>query len=82
MESSSHDEPVQPTREQDELFILHVKNFLEARPSHQRVLADAFLLALPTVERWSRGRNLPDSLSLRVRVMGWIWNHNCKCECS
>ena len=70
-----------PTPAMDELFVLHVKNFMEAKPSHLRIMADNFLLALPTIERWSRGRNLPDDLSLRARVMGWIWNHNCICKC-
>ncbi len=73
--------PARPTPAMDELFILHIKNFVEAKSSHQRVLADNFLLALPTIDRWSRGRNLPDDLALRVRIMGWIWNHHCFCKC-
>ena len=81
MEPDSGNEPVLPTPAIDELFALHVKNFIEAKPSHLRVMADSILQSIPALERWSRGRNLPHSLPLRVRIMDWIWNHNRDCKC-
>jgi len=81
VKTDNHHKPIRPTLAMDDLFVLHVNNFVNTKPSHQRVMADAFLLALPTIDRWSRGRNLPNDLSLRGRVMGWIWNHNCICKC-
>ena len=81
MKPDNGSEPVLPTPAMDDLFVMHVKNFIEAKPSHLRVMADALLLALPTIERWSQGRNLPHSLPIRGCVMGWIWNHNRDCKC-
>lgn len=74
--------PAEPTPQQNELFHLTVKNFVDTAKSHRRVLANSWLsLALADIDNWSKGENLPE-LSKRAGVMGFIWNHNCNCKCS
>ena len=58
-----------PTPAMDELFRISVAHFLEDKPTHLRVLADGILVAVPSIERWSRGLNLP-RLVMRVRIHG------------
>ena len=80
MEPDSGSKPVLPTQAMDDLFVLHVKNFLEAKQSHLKVLAKEVEASLPMIEKWSRGKYLPP-LAVRPAIMDWIWNHNCDCKC-
>ena len=76
-------EPVVPTPQQNELFHLTVRNFVNTAPSHRQVLIDSRLsLAGADIDKWAEGRELPDDMALRVHIMDFIWNHYCKCRCS
>jgi hypothetical protein len=75
--------PAEPTPQQNELFHLTVRNFVNTASSHRQVLVDCRLsLAGEDIDKWTEGQNLPASLARRGCIMDFIWNHYCNCRCS
>ena len=73
----------EPTSQQDELFNLTVRNFVNTAPSHRQVLAKSYLLlTLADIDKWTEGKDLPDDLPKRAHIMDFIWTHYCRCKCS
>lgn len=74
---------INPTHQEDELFHLTVRNFVNSAPRHRRILAESRLL--PTyidIDKWVEGQGLPEDISRRVQVMDFIWTHYCHCKYS
>lgn len=68
---------VKVTPAQNELFRICVENFVKVKPRHYNLIADFTESVL--------SKNRPDDLpglTLRVRIMNFIWNHNCNCKCN
>lgn len=74
--------PKPPTKAQDELFQLHIKNFIAKSPKHLDLLRENWQASNNTIRRWARGRKLPEKMEIRVRIMDYIWNHHCYCKCN
>ncbi len=76
-------EPTPPTPQQNELFQLTVRNFVNTAPSHRQALIDCRLsLAGADIDKWTEGLDLPTDLARRVHIVDWIWNHYCTCKCA
>ena len=74
--------PITPTLQQDELFHMIIRNFVNTALSHRQVLADSWLsLSFADVDKWVRGEDLPE-LSKRPRILDFIWTHYSNCKCS
>ncbi|GEM_PF-3911310 len=72
-----------PTSQQDELFRLVVRNFVNTAPNHWQVLVDSYLSpVLIDIDKWIEGKDLPAEMSKRIHIINFIWNHwsNCKCN--
>ena len=76
-------ENITPTPQQDELFHLTVRNFINTAKSHWQVLAKSHLaLAHDEIDKWVQGQNLPTDMPRRVQIMDFIWTHYCNCKCN
>lgn len=64
------------TIDQDNLFRVSVENFVRAKPRHRYLLAK---FTDEMVMKWGADK-LP-GLTLRARVLNFIWNHPCFCKC-
>ncbi len=77
------DEDITSTPQQNELFHLTVRNFVNDKSSHRQVLADSYLSpSLADIDKWVEGRGLLDDMPQRVHIMDFIWTHYCNCKCS
>lgn len=69
---------------QDELFLLHVKNFVNDRSDHRQWLNMWLSMRLPdiwsNIDSWLEGKNFPE-LTVQSRIMDAIWTHYCDCRC-
>ncbi len=76
-------EDIAPTSQQNKLFQLTIRNFVNDKSSHRQVLADSYLSpAFADIDKWVQDKELPDELPRRVHIMDFIWNHYCTCNCS
>lgn len=67
---------IKATPAQDKLFRISVENFVKAKSRHHQMVADF----TESVLARNKPEDLPD-LTLRTRIMNFIWNHNYNCRC-
>ncbi len=73
---------ITPTPQQNELFHLTVRNFVNTASGHRRLLMVSSLsLAPEEIDKWVQGKDLPDDMTKRVHIIDFIWNHYCNCTC-
>ena len=72
------------TAEQDKLFLISIKNFVNEKLEHRSWLIKLMTDRMPEIpadiDSWVAGRNFPQ-IQIRLRITGAIWNHNCNCKC-
>lgn len=63
-------------------YYAYIKNFIAKSDKHRQILIDNFQPADNEVLRmWLKDKCAPLP-EIRVRIMNFIWNHNCYCQCS
>ncbi|MDO8496861.1 MAG: hypothetical protein Q7S43_05435 [bacterium] len=69
---------------QDELFLVHIRNFVNDAPSHRQWLNNWLAKRVPDIQpdinSWIEGKNFPE-LTAQSRIMDATWTHYCDCKC-